>query len=96
VFTANHFKGLGSCDAIASVLKRYIQSALIRLLARRLYDYPQTDPTPRPLEPASEGITKALASRDATRLQPSGDFAANLLVYSTLVPTKIDYLLIPE
>lgn len=92
VFTPNHFKDLGSRDAIASALKRHKQSGLIRQLARGLYDYPQTDPDLGPLEPANEEIAKALAGRDATRLQPSGAYAANLLGLSTQVPTKIVYL----
>ena len=92
VFTPNHFKDLGSRDAIASALKRHKQSGLIRQLARGLYDYPQTDPDLGPLEPANEDIAKALAGRDATRLQPSGAYAANLLGLSTQVPTKIVYL----
>jgi len=92
VFTPNHFKDLGSRDAIASALKRHKQSGLIRQLARGLYDYPQTDPDLGPLEPATEDIAKALAGRDATRLQPSGAYAANLLGLSTQVPTKIVYL----
>lgn len=92
VFTPNHFKDLGSRDAIASALKRHKQSGLIRQLARGLYDYPQTDPDLGPLEPANEDIAKALAGRDATRLQPSGAYAANLLGLSTQVPTKIAYL----
>lgn len=92
VFTPNHFKDLGSRDAIASALKRHKQSGLIRQLARGLYDYPQTDPDLGPMEPSTEDIAKALAGRDATRLQPSGAYAANLLGLSTQVPTKIVYL----
>ncbi|PID72688.1 MAG: hypothetical protein CSB34_00940 [Desulfobulbus propionicus] len=92
VFTPNHFKDLGSRDAIASALKRHKQSGLIRQLARGVYDYPQTDPDLGPLEPTNEEIAKALAGRDATRLQPSGAYAANLLGLSTQVPTKIVYL----
>ncbi len=91
-FTPNHFKDLGSRDAIASALKRHKQSGLIRQLARGLYDYPQIDPDLGPLEPTNENIAKALAGRDATRLQPSGAYAANLLGLSTQVPTKIVYL----
>jgi hypothetical protein len=40
VFTPAHFSDLGSRDAVASALRRYRQSGLIRQLARGLYDYP--------------------------------------------------------
>lgn len=92
VFTPNHFKDLGSRDAIASALKRHKQSGLIRQLARGLYDYPKTDPVLGLLQPATDDIAKALAGRDAARLQPTGAYAANLLGLSTQVPMKVTYL----
>jgi hypothetical protein len=92
VFTPNHFKDLGSRDAIASALKRYKQSGLIRQLARGLYDYPKTDPELGSLQPSTDDIAKALAGRDAARLQPTGAYAANLLGLSTQVPMKVTYL----
>lgn len=92
VFTPNDFKDLGSRDAIASTLKRYKQSGLIRQLARGLYDYPKTDPELGPLQPSTDDIAKALAGRDAARLQPTGAYAANLLGLSTQVPMKVTYL----
>ena len=92
VFTPYHFKDLGSRDAIASALKRYKRSGLIRRLARGLYDYPKTDPELGPLQPSTDDIAKALAGRDAARLQPTGAYAANLLGLSTQVPMKVTYL----
>ena len=92
VFTPNHFKDLGSRDAVASALKRHKQSGLIRQLARGVYDSPNIDPELGLLEPSTDDIAQALAGRDATRLQPSGAYAANLLGLSTQVPTKIVYL----
>jgi len=92
VFTPAHFSDLGSRDAVGSALKRYLQSGLIRQLARGLYDYPRTDPELGILSPSPDTIAKALAGRDATRLQPSGAYAANLLGLSTQVPMKIVYL----
>ncbi len=50
------------------------------------------DPELGTLESSAETIAKALAGRDATRLQPSGAYAANLLGLSTQVPMKIIYL----
>ncbi len=92
VFTPNHFKDLGSRNAIASALKRQKQTGRIRQLARGLYDYPKTDSELGILEPSMDDIANALAGRDAVRLQPSGAYAANLLGISTQVPMKIIYL----
>lgn len=92
VFTPGHFRGLGSRDAVASALKRHKQSGLIRQLARGLYDYPRKDDQLGVLLPSTDDIAKALAGRDAIRLQPSGAYAANLLGLSTQVPMKVVYL----
>jgi hypothetical protein len=92
VFTPAHFSDLGSRDAVASALRRYCQSGLIRQLARGLYDYPRTDPELGTLTPSPDAVAKALTGRDAVRLQPSGAYAANLLGLSTQIPMKIVYL----
>ena len=92
VFTPDNFSDLGSRDAVASALKRYKQSGLIRQLARGLYDYPRTDDQLGVLMPAVDDVAMALAGRDAIRLQPSGAYAANLLGLSTQVPMKVVYL----
>ena len=92
VFTPDHFKDLGSRDAIASALKRHKQTGLIRQLARGLYDYPKVDPQLGLLQPSTDDIAKALTGRDATRIQPTGAYAANLLRLSTQVPMKVVYL----
>ena len=92
VFTPDHFKDLGSRDAIASALKRHKRAGLIRQLARGLYDYPQVDPQLGLLHPSTDDIAKALTGRDATRIQPTGAYAANLLGLSTQVPMKVVYL----
>ena len=92
VFTPDHFKHLGSRDSIDSALKRLKQSGLIRQLARGLYDYPKKDPELGILESSVDEIARALAGRDAVRLQPSGAYAANLLGLSTQIPMKVVYL----
>jgi hypothetical protein len=92
VFTPDHFKDLGSRDAIASALKRHKHAGLIRQLARGLYDYPKVDPQLGLLQPSTDDITKALTGRDATRIQLTGAYAANLLGLSTQVPMKVVYL----
>jgi hypothetical protein len=92
VFTPAHFSDLGSRDAVASTLKRYRKSGHIRQLAHGLYDYPRDDPHLGLLTPSPDSIARALAGRDAVRLQPSGAYAANLLGLSTQIPMKIVYL----
>jgi len=92
VFTPNHFKDLGSRNAIASALKRYKQAGLIRQLGRGIYDYPKSDPLLGILQPSAEALARAIAGRDAARLQATGAYAANLLGLSTQVPVKITWL----
>jgi hypothetical protein len=92
VFTPANFSDLGSRDAVASALRRYRKSGHIRQLARGLYDYPRQDPDLGSLTPSPDSIARALAGRDAVRLQPSGAYAANLLGLSTQIPMKIVYL----
>ena len=92
VFTPADFSDLGSREAVASALKRHRQSGRIRQLARGVYDFPRTNPALGMLSPSPDAVAKALAGRDAVRLQPSGAYAANLLGLSTQVPMKIVYL----
>ncbi len=92
VFTPDHFKDLGSRNAIGSALKRYKHEGVIRQLARGLYDFPKNDPQLGLLQPSTDAIAKALTGRDATRIQPTGAYAANLLGLTTQVPMKITFL----
>jgi len=92
VFTPDSFQDLGTRRAVDLALMRHRDSGLIRQLARGLYDYPKIDPQLGPLQPSTDDIASALAGRDATRLQPSGAYAANLLGLSTQVPMKVVYL----
>jgi hypothetical protein len=92
VFTPDSFKDLGTRSAIDLALMRHRDDSTIRQLARGLYDYPQIDKQLGPLQPSNDAIGQALAGRDATRLQPSGAYAANLLGLSTQVPMKVVYL----
>ena len=92
IFTPNSFANLGTRRAVDIALMRHRKSGFIRKLARGLYDYPKIDPELGPLQPSTDDIANALAGRDATRLQPSGAYAANLLGLSTQVPMKVVYL----
>ena len=92
VFTPDSFADLGTRRAVDLALMRHRDSGFIRQLTRGLYDYPKTDPQFGMLQPSTDDIANALAGRDATRLQPSGAYAANLLGLTTQVPTKVVYL----
>lgn len=92
VFTPNHFKDLGSRNAIASALKRHKKSGTIRQLARGLYDYPVQHPVLGTVAPSADAIARALVGRDAIRLQPAGAYAANLLGLSGQVPSQVVFL----
>ena len=92
VFTPGSFTDLGTRRAVDLALMRHRDSGLIHQLARGLYDYPKIDPQLGSLQPSTDDIASALAGRDATRLQPSGTYAANLLGLSTQVTMKVVYL----
>lgn len=91
-FTPDRFQDLGGPKAVLHALARHAQAGTIRRLARGLYDYPRKHSKLGDLEPSTDDIAKALAGRDALRLQPTGAYAANLLGLSTQVPMKIVYL----
>ena len=92
VFTHRHFQGVGSTDAIESALRRLRQEGVIRLLARGLYDYPVQHSVLGTVAPSADAVARALAGRDAIRLQPSGAYAANVLGLSEQVPSRIVFL----
>ena len=89
VFTPTQFLDLGGRRVIDVVLHRLAKTGTIRRLTRGLYDYPKQHPTYGVMFPSPEVVAKALAGKDATRFQPSGAYAANLLGLSDQVPAKI-------
>lgn len=91
-FTPKAFLALGSREATRLALVRLTKKGTIRRLARGLYDYPRKHPKIGFMTPSPERIAQALATRDATRLQPSGAYAANLLGLSEQVPARIVFL----
>ena len=92
VFTPTVFLDLGSRDAVDQALSRLAAEGTIRRLARGLYDYPKVHAVLGALLPSPDAIAKALAVRDAVRLQPAGAYAANLLGLSDQVPASIVFL----
>jgi hypothetical protein len=91
-FTPKAFLDLGSPEAVRLALHRLEKRDAIRRLARGLYDYPKQHPTIGFLSPSPDEVATALSERDASRLQPSGAYAANLLGLSEQVPARIIFL----
>jgi predicted transcriptional regulator of viral defense system len=91
-FTPKSFFDLGSPEAIRVTLFRLAKKGTIRCLSRGLYDYPKKHSKIGLLAPDPNAVARALSRRDATRLQPSGAYAANLLGLSEQVPAKIVFL----
>src|SRR5688500_4423013 len=85
VFTPAQFLGRGSRMAVAAALKRHKKAGLMRQLRRGLYHHPIDHPKFGRIPPAPDAIARALASRHAVRLQPSGAYAANILGLSEQV-----------
>jgi len=92
VFTPADFLDLGSRNAVDLALSRNARSGAIRKLAHGLYDCPRRDPRLGLLSPSTDDIAKALQGRDASRLQPSGAHAANILGLSDQVPMRTVFL----
>lgn len=91
-FAPNAFLDLGSPEAVRIALHRLEKRGVVRRLARGLYDFPAHHPTIGLLSPNPEKVAKALSERDASRLQPSGAYAANVLGLSEQVPARIVFL----
>ncbi|MFN7873731.1 MAG: DUF6088 family protein [Pirellula sp.] len=92
VFTPGHFLDQGSYGAVVLALKQICDRGRIRRLARGLYDNPKTHPKLGFLTPSAEQIVEAISTKEHTRIQPTGAYAANMLGLSTQVPAKIVFL----
>ena len=92
VFTPSDFQDLGTRTAVGLAIMRHKRKGLIRQLARGLYDYPAMHPQIGVLSPSIDAIAQALKGRDASRLQPTGAYAANVLGLSDQVPTRTVFL----
>ncbi|WP_216644695.1 DUF6088 family protein [Candidatus Thiodictyon syntrophicum] len=92
VFSPRDFLGLSSRDAIDHALSRLCGNGSLRKVARGLYALPQRHPLFGELSVTSDAVARALAGRDALRLQPAGAYAANQLGLTEQVPMKLLYL----
>lgn len=92
VFSAADFVDLGSRAAVDKALSRMTTGGLIRRVGRGLYDVPQQHPVVGTTPPRIDLFAQAMAGKTASRLQPSGAYAANLLGLSEQVPAKVVFL----
>ena len=92
VFTPRHFLDLCPRKSVDMALIRLTDAGTIRRLAPGLYDLPKKHPKLGLLSATPDAVAKAISEKDATRLQPSGAYAVNLLGLSQQVPSKIVYL----
>jgi hypothetical protein len=92
VFTPSDFLDLGSRGAVDIALFRLTKAGTIRRIAQGLYDVPRHHPIVGEAPPDIDSVVKALAGKNAARLQPTGAYAANLLGLSDQVPAKVVFL----
>jgi hypothetical protein len=92
VFTPADFADLGSATAVHLALMRNSRAGVIRRLARGIYDFPRSHPKLGVLAPSLDGVAKALQAKDASRVLPTGAYAANLLGLSEQVPVRAIFL----
>ncbi len=89
VFTPVSFSDLGGESAIEKTLQRLVARGALRRLSRGLYDKPRVDPALGALWPSVDAVLDALVNRERLRLQPSGQYAANVLGLSEQVPARV-------
>jgi hypothetical protein len=92
VFSASDFVDLGTRHAVDKALSRMAAAGTIRRAARGLYDVPRQHPIVGTPAPSVDQVSRALAGKSGTKLQPTGAYAANLLGLSDQVPAKVVFL----
>jgi hypothetical protein len=77
---------------VDTALFRLAKEKWVRRFAQGLYDVPRHHPIVGEIAPDIDMVVKALCGKNATRLQPTGAYAANLLGLSEQVPAKVVFL----
>ena len=92
IFFPDHFRDLGSQDAIHQALSRLSDEEYLVRLGHGIYLYPKKDPQLGVLYPSIDEIAHAIARRDKAKIIPTGTLAMNKLGLSTQVPMNAVYL----
>ena len=92
VFLNKDFIRSGSRSSVDVALCHLEKSGKIRRLIRGLYDYPRfSDELGGELTPDLHLAAKAYARKLGLKIQPDGNWAANMLGLSTQIPARISY-----
>jgi hypothetical protein len=92
VMTAASFYRFGSSGAVRLALMRHCRDGTIRRVMRGFYSRRRHLPRIGEIGPSVDAVVKAIAKRDAIRVQPTGSYAANLLGLSDQVPARPVFL----
>ncbi len=91
-FSGKDFLDIATRPSVDKALSGLVKSGRIRRLLRGVYDYPRVnEKLGGELSPDYDQVARAIARNTATRIEPSGNWAANLLGLSTQVPGRIVY-----
>lgn len=88
-FTPRDFSHIGDQRCVAMALTRLVRKGIITSLSRGIYDYPIDHPILGSISASTDSIIKLISDRDSIRIQPSGNYALNILGLSEQVPMKI-------
>ncbi len=92
VFLPSDFRDLGSYDAVIQALHRHAKAGNIRKVGRGVYELTERLELVGEVGASYEDVAHAIAGRDATKLHPTGAYAANVLGLSEQVPMRIAFL----
>lgn len=91
-FTSLHFQKFGSDASIRKALSNLQKNGFIRRLTQGVYDFPKTHDKLGVLPPDLNKVAQVIAEKNGVEIQPSGDYATNVLGLSTQVPAQIVFL----
>jgi len=96
IFFADDFALLGSADSIRQALQSLQKSGLLVRVATGIYSYPKINKfewlNEKYLLPSIDEIAHAIAKRDKIRIVPTGEYALNVLGFSTQVVMNVVYI----
>jgi len=92
IYFAKDFSDIGSDELINKALFRLERNKTLVRLSHGIYLRPVVDKQIGILYPAPDVVAKAIAKRDNARIQPTGNYALNILGLSTQVPMNVVYM----
>jgi hypothetical protein len=92
IYFAKDFGDIGNDELINKALFRLERNKTLVRLSHGIYLRPVVDKQIGVLYPAPDAVAKAIAKRDNARIQPTGNYALNILGLSTQVPMNVVYM----